>query len=55
MRKNDPKYGNLSYLEKNTPYRIWWQVIAPKGYKPNVLQESDLIYDEYDLRIRKLT
>lgn len=45
---------NLNYLN-NKPYRIWWKVIAPKGAKLSILQESDLIYDNYDLNIRKLT
>jgi len=52
MRRGDKRF-NLSYLEQK-PYRIWWDVIAPKGYKLSILQESDLIYDDYDLKIRKL-
>ena len=51
MAKKIPR--GLDYLN-NRPYRIWWRVIAPKGAKLSILQENDLIYDDYDLRIRKI-
>lgn len=44
----------LDYL-KNEPYTIWWDIIAgPPGCKLNALQDHDLIFDDYDLQIRKL-
>lgn len=39
---------------KHRPHRIFWDVVAPKGAKLSVLQESDLVFDKYDLKIRKL-
>lgn len=52
MSKFD-KYDK-SYLELK-PYKIWWNIIAgPPGYKLDILQEYDLIFDDYDLKIRKL-
>ena len=44
---------NLNYL-MNKPTKIWWKVIAPKGAKLSQLQEYDLVFDDYDLKIRKL-
>lgn len=56
MRKHD-----LTYLN-NKPYNIWWKVIAgpppKKGGRSSpisALQDHDLIFDDYDLKIRKLT
>lgn len=43
----------LDYLY-NKPTTIYWNVIAPKGYRLSVLEDHDLIYDDYDLKIRKL-
>lgn len=44
-----------SYLQ-NRPEKIWWKIVAgPPGYKLSILQEYDLIFDDYDRRIRKLT
>jgi hypothetical protein len=57
MRKNDSKYGNLQYLKDfkdGFPRRIFWKVIAPKDAKLSDLQKSDAIFDDYDLKIRKL-
>jgi hypothetical protein len=48
---------NLQYLrdlEEGYPKRIFWKVIAPKDAKLSKLQQSDAIFDEYDLKIRKL-
>lgn len=54
MRKNDRLYGNLNYLN-NTPERVFWKIIAgPPGYKLDILQESDLVYDKHDRKIRQL-
>ena len=44
----------LDYL-KNKPYNIWWKIYAgPPGYRLNALQDHDLIFDDYDLKIRKI-
>ena len=48
--KNSPK---LAYLA-NKPKTIWWKVIAPEGARIPPIQRYDLIYDDYDLKIRKL-
>lgn len=42
---------DLKYL-KNKPRVLRWKVIA--GYNLSTLQRLDLIYDDYDLKIRKL-
>lgn len=47
-------FKNLDYLQ-NKPYKVWWNVVVPKDYKLSILQEYDLIFDDYDLRIRKLS
>ena len=44
----------LAYLEKNKPKTIWWTVVAPKGAKLTVLQDHDVIFDDYDLKIRQI-
>jgi len=52
MRLN--KKYDLGYLygEKQV---IWWRIIAgPPGAKLSILQDHDLIFDDYDLKIRKL-
>lgn len=46
-------HPNLHYLY-NKPKTIYWKVIAPKDYKLSVLEDHDLIFDDYDLKIRKL-
>lgn len=44
----------LNYLN-NTPQKVWWEIVAgPPGAKLSILQEYDLIFDDYDRRIRKL-
>ena len=46
------KYGNLNYL-KNKPKTIRWKVIV--GSRELSFYESyDLVYDQYDLKIRQL-
>ena len=42
-----PKELDYLYLK---PRRIWWKHIV--GPKLTELQESDLVYDEYDFKIR---
>jgi hypothetical protein len=43
----------LAYLA-NKPKTIWWKVIAPKNARLSPIQRYDLIYDEKDLKIRRL-
>jgi hypothetical protein len=46
---------SLDYLN-NKPKNIYWKVIAgPSGYKLSVLQDHDLIFDQKDLDIRRLS
>jgi hypothetical protein len=45
------KYTDLRYLN-NKPKTIWWTVVAPKGTKLTVLQDHDLVFDDYDLQKR---
>ncbi len=49
-RPSKRDYG--AYLQ-NTPKTIFWTVIAGNR-RLDVLEEYDLIYDQEDLRIRKL-
>jgi hypothetical protein len=53
MLKNNTKYGNLNYL-LNRPKTIWWKVVSPPEARLSILQDHDLIFDDYDLKIRKL-
>lgn len=50
FRKAPP---GLDYL-KNKPSRIRWKVVAGDRYDLDYYQGYDLIYDEYDLKIRRL-
>lgn len=45
---------NLSYL-MGKPKKIKWKVIAGDEYSLDYYQTYDLIFDDYDLKIRKLT
>lgn len=47
------RHQNLAYLSLK-PRIIYWKVIAPKGVKLSVLQDHDLIFDDKDLRIRRM-
>jgi hypothetical protein len=44
----------LHNLKEGYPKRIYWKVIAPKDAVLSDLQKSDAIFDDYDLKIRKL-
>lgn len=44
---------NLDYLN-NKPTTIYWEVVAPKGAKLSVLQDHDLLFDDYDYKIRRI-
>lgn len=47
------KYQNLDYLT-NKPKRLKWKIVAGNEYGLDYYQTYDLIYDDYDLKIRKL-
>jgi hypothetical protein len=50
FNKYDPNY---LYGEKQV---IWWKIIAgPPNRKLSVLEDHDVVFDDYDLKIRKLT
>lgn len=42
---------NLEYLN-NKPVRIYWDVVA--GGKLSEIQMSDLVYDDFDCKIRQI-
>lgn len=47
------KYMNLTYLN-NKPKRLNWKVIAGDEDSLDYYQTYDLIFDDYDLKIRKI-
>lgn len=61
VRSKKPNPGtNIAYplkkhafSHKRLPFYIYWKIVTGNR-KLSVLEESDLIMDEYDLRIRKL-
>lgn len=54
MKKIALKHNNLDYL-KLPPKTINYKIIAgPPGVKLSSLQDHDIIFDKYDLKIRKL-
>jgi len=41
--------------EKGYPKTIWWKIVSgPPGERLSILQEYDLVFDEYDYKIRKM-
>jgi hypothetical protein len=52
--KTHKKYTNLDYL-KLPPKIINYRIVAgPPNAKLSILQDHDVIFDKYDLKIRKL-
>lgn len=49
MKKN--RHLNLDYL-RNQPKTIYWRVIAGSGLSD--IQSYDLVFDDYDLKIRQI-
>lgn len=47
------RYDYWKYPEKGYPRKIWWKVIAGDR-NLSIIQEYDVIFDEYDYKIRKL-
>ena len=54
MKKHNKLHGNLGYLN-NIPKTIKWKVIFPEGAELSSLQDHDLIFDDYDSKIRQLS
>lgn len=48
------KHANLAYLQNKPKYLRWKVVAGPPDYCLDYLQTYDLIFDDYDLKIRKL-
>jgi len=46
-------HQNLAYLRLK-PKIIRWRVVAPPGARLSPIQRYDVIFDEKDLRIRKM-
>ena len=44
---------NLDYL-RSRPMKLKWKVIAGDEYSLDYYQTYDLVFDEYDLKIRKI-
>lgn len=42
------------FPEKGYPKRVYWVVIAPRGARLTYAQETDLLFDERDYKIRQL-
>lgn len=51
---NNKNYDYWKYPEKPYPKNINWVVVAPKGYKLEPLMDHDLVFDDYDMKIRQL-
>jgi hypothetical protein len=52
--KNKGYTDYIKYCETGYPKRIRWEVIAPKGTRLTFAQETDLVFDERDYKIRGL-
>jgi len=50
MREN---YDYWKNPEKPYPYTVYWKIVAGSR-KLDVLEDHDIIFDEYDEKIRKL-
>ena len=50
MREN---YNYWKFPEKGYPQTIYWKIIAGNR-KLDVLEDHDLVFDEYDYHIRKI-
>lgn len=44
---------NLSYLN-NSPKKVNWKIVAGSGRELSEYEKYDLIFDEHDLKIRRL-
>lgn len=52
-KKSTKSYDYWKYPEKGYPHKIWWNVVAgPREL--SILQEYDLMLDDYDYKIRRL-
>lgn len=54
-KRSNIDYEYWKHPPKGYPYKVWWDIIAgPPGYQLSILQEYDIIFDQYDERIRRL-
>lgn len=55
QRKSYPRPSKADYghIYKNDPKTIYWRVVAGNR-RLSVLEDHDLIFDDYDLKIRKM-
>lgn len=51
---NNKNYNYWKEAEKPYPKTIWWNVIAPQGAELSILQDHDVVFDHYDMKIRQL-
>jgi hypothetical protein len=53
LTKMKNNYNYWKFPQKPFPYNIYWKVIAGNR-RLDVLEDHDLVFDEYDLKIRKI-
>ena len=51
---NNKRLGYWKETEKPYPKTIWWEVVAPKGAELSMMQDHDVVFDDYDMKIRQL-
>lgn len=51
---NNKNYNYWKETEKPYPKTIWWDVVAPKDFVLSMLQDHDVVFDDYDMKIRQL-
>lgn len=51
---NNKNWNYFKETEKPYPKTIFWDVIAPIGARLSILQDHDVIFDDYDMKIRQL-
>lgn len=57
MRTKPINNKNFNYWKETTkpyPKTIWWDVVVPKGAKLSIMQDHDIVFDDYDMKIRGL-
>ena len=53
MVKKNEDYEYWKHPEKGYPKTIWWNVLAGPN-NLSMLQDHDIVFDAYDLKIRKI-
>lgn len=51
---NNKNYDYWKETQKPYPKRINWEVVTPRGAELTSLQDHDIVFDSYDMRIRQL-